>query len=126
MNLPEPPEFLKKRIAQSVRQRALKLRNAPIVEAVVDMDCDLPPTMNLATLEPDARKMFAAQYPKYRQQLIQEAQIEHRPNEPPKTSMRQTLQALQFFKDDSLQLLQVRTNGFSVNRLAPYGSLDDY
>jgi uncharacterized protein (TIGR04255 family) len=126
VDLPEPSDFLKKRSAQTVREKALKLRNPPIIEAVLDIDCDLPPTMNLAALEPDARKIFVDQYPKYRQQFIQQAHIEHRPNEPPKTSMRQALQALQFFKDDSLQLVQVRANGFSFNRLAPYGSLDDY
>ena len=41
-------------------------------------------------------------------------------------SARQGLQALQFFKEDLLQLVQVRQDGFSFNRLAPYSSLDDY
>ena len=36
------------------------------------------------------------------------------------------MQAFQFLHDDEKQLVQVRTQGFAFNRLAPYGSLDDY
>lgn len=110
----------------SSEEEALKLRNAPISEAVLDIDCDMPPNFNLAGLEADARKLFAEPYPQFRAQFLQEAQIEQRPNEPPVMSARQGLQSLQFFKADHLQLVQVRQNGFSFNRLAPYSSLDAY
>ncbi len=109
---------------------SFRLDNPPIIEAVLDIDCDLPAGLNLAGLEADARKIFAEQYPKFRTQMLQETKIEQRPNEPPAASMRQALQALQLFTDDSLQLVQVRSNGFSFNRLAnplrPYTSLDEY
>jgi uncharacterized protein (TIGR04255 family) len=36
------------------------------------------------------------------------------------------VQAFQFLHDDEKQLVQVRAQGFSFNRLAPYTSLDDY
>jgi hypothetical protein len=32
-----------------------KLSAAPIVEAVVDIECDMPPTLNLSALEESAR-----------------------------------------------------------------------
>ena len=41
-------------------------------------------------------------------------------------SVKNGVQALQFLQDDEKQLVQVRVQGFSFNRLAPYTSLDDY
>ena len=41
-------------------------------------------------------------------------------------SVRRGIQALQFLHADEKQLVQVRAQGFSFNRLAPYTSLDDY
>ena len=62
---------------------SFRLDNPPIIEAVLDIDCDLPAGLNLAGLEADARKIFAEQYPKFRTQMLQETKIEQRPNEPP-------------------------------------------
>ena len=41
----------------------LKLRNAPIVEAVLDIGCDMPPDFDLAALEGPSRDRFRDQYP---------------------------------------------------------------
>jgi uncharacterized protein (TIGR04255 family) len=40
--------------------------------------------------------------------------------------VRQSVHALQFLAEDERQLVQIRAQGFSFNRLAPYSSLDDY
>jgi len=104
----------------------LKLDNPPIIEAVLDIDCDMPPNFDLGVLETESQKVFSSDYPQLKKQFVQEHQIEARPNEPPVFSARQGLRALQFFKEDSFQLVQIRTNGFSFNRLRPYSSLDDY
>ena len=103
-----------------------QLRNPPIVEAVFDVDCDLPPGFDLAALEEPARARFRDQYPKLRTQFIQEHRIETAVEAPPKMSTRLGVQAFQFLREDERQLVQVRTQGFSFNRLAPYTSLDDY
>jgi uncharacterized protein (TIGR04255 family) len=103
-----------------------QLRNPPIVEAVIDFDCDLPPQFDLAALEGATRATFGDKYPKLRTQLQQEFLIETKPNEPSSASIRQGLQALQCLYEDDRQLVQVRTQGFSFNRLAPYSTLDDY
>lgn len=105
---------------------ALKLASPPIVEAVVDIDCDMPPGLDLKALESAAREAFRAQYPKFRTQVIQGYQIKQEGGAPPEMSVRSGIQALQFFKEDEKQLVQVRAQGFSFNRLAPYSSLDDY
>jgi uncharacterized protein (TIGR04255 family) len=102
-----------------------QLRTPPIVEAVLDIDCDLPPAFNLAALEPTSRIALQGQYPKFRTQVMQEHRVEMNVGAF-NTSTRQALQALQFLQEDERQLVQVRVNGFSFNRLAPYTTLDDY
>src|ERR1700738_1183517 len=103
-----------------------QLRNPPIVEAVFDVDCDLPPGFDLAALETRSRAQFIDKYPKFRTQFLQEHMIEATGDAQPKISSRLAVQAFQFLHDDEKQLVQGRTQGFSFNRLAPYTSLDDY
>jgi uncharacterized protein (TIGR04255 family) len=103
-----------------------RFRNPPIVEAVFDVDCDLPPRFDLAVLETAARELYEAQYPKFRIQYLQEHKIETTQDASPKMFTRLAVQALQFLHDDEKQLVQVRAQGFSFNRLAPYSSLDEY
>lgn len=57
---------------------------------------------------------------------MQEHKIETKPDAPPQMSVRHEIQSLQFLHDDEKQLVQVRAEGFSFNRLAPYTGLDDY
>jgi uncharacterized protein (TIGR04255 family) len=91
---------------------SLALAHPPIVEAVVDIDCDLPPSFELADLTGRARERYSDSYPDFRRRLRQ--------NPPGKPS------ALQFFSGDEEQLVQIRLGGFSFNRFAPYTNLDDY
>lgn len=109
-----------------MEEAILNLRNPPIVEAVLDIECDLPPGQQLSVLESDAKQYFHDQYPKFRAQIVQHHQIAAKPGEQPEVSVRQGVQALQFLQDDEKQLVQVRVNGFSFNRLSPYSTLDDY
>jgi uncharacterized protein (TIGR04255 family) len=103
-----------------------QLRNPPIVEAVLDFDCDPPSGFDLAAREEAARMRFADRYPKSRKQFLQGFRIEARQNEMPSTSTHHGLQALQFLQEDEKQLVQVRAQGFSFNRLAPYSHLENY
>jgi uncharacterized protein (TIGR04255 family) len=103
-----------------------QLDNAPIIEAVVDIDCDMPPNFDLAATEEEAQKRFAENYPSLKKSFMLQQRFLARPNEPPQSSTTQALRALQFFSKDSLQLVQVRSNGYSFNRLRPYSTLDDY
>ena len=105
----------------------LKLAHAPIVEAVLDIDCDMPPAQEVAALETVARDRFHAQYPKFRTQFQQGFRIERQSGGPPQFATdRPGVQAFRFLQEDERQLVQVRARGFSFNRLAPYTSLDDY
>jgi uncharacterized protein (TIGR04255 family) len=105
----------------------LKLKNPPIVEAVLDIDCDLPPNKQLAKLEQTAQEQFTDHYPKPRKMYVLQHKFEAKPDGTSNVSvMNEGVRSLQFLKDDEKQLVQVRTQGFSFNRLAPYSSLDDY
>ncbi len=102
------------------------LTHAPIVEAVLDIECDLPAGQQLAALEGPARERFGDRYPRFRTQYFQEHQVETKPDSPPNLSTRHGVIAFQLLQEDEKQLVQVRVQGFSFNRLAPYTSLDDY
>lgn len=104
----------------------LKLKNPPIVEAVFDVDCDLPPSFDIAALEGPSRERFGDEYPKSRPQFIHEYKIEANVDSSLNASSRPAIQAFQFLHNDGRQLVQVRVQGFSFNRLAPYSGLDDY
>lgn len=54
----------------------LELRHPPIVEAVLDIDCDVPPMQDLVALEAPAREQLGAAYPKNDRQWLQEHRIE--------------------------------------------------
>jgi uncharacterized protein (TIGR04255 family) len=101
-------------------------KNPPIIEAVLDIDCDLPPGRDIATLEAPAHDRLRGQYPSVRRLFVQTHKIQPQADKPPVLSVHQAVQALQFLSQDGKQLVQFRAQGFSLNRLAPYTNLDDY
>lgn len=103
-----------------------RLDNAPIIEAIVDIDCDLPPSYNLRALEDAAHNPLREQYPVMQRRFMQEVRIEAGKEGSFDQQVRQDVDALQFLAPDRKQLVQFRLDGFSFNRLAPYSTLDDY
>lgn len=102
------------------------LGSAPIVEAVVDIDCDMPLNPDVDALDAAAAAALADRYPTARRRILSEHQISSAPDQPLAVTSRQGLQALQYYAADEKQLIQFRPAGFSFNRLAPYTTLDDY
>ncbi len=107
-------------------QNDLKLNAAPIVEAVLDIDCDMGPKFELATLEEAARDTFRSAYPKFQTQFLEEHQIRQTGGDSAEHLTKRGIQAFMFHSADSKQLVQVRAQGYSFNRLAPYSTLTDY
>jgi uncharacterized protein (TIGR04255 family) len=103
-----------------------KLNRPPIVEAVVDIDCDLPPILEIEALEKPARDCFRVEYPDFQTRFMFEHVFEAKGDAPPRTSTRREIGGYLFKHEDGKQLVQVRAQGFSFNRLAPYSTLDDY
>ncbi len=104
----------------------LPIPGCPIIEAVVDIDCDLPTGLDHQALRESAEEALRLRYPKFRQQLIQHHEITNNGDGSPEMKVNQRFGAMQFLAEDERQLVQFRPNGYSFNRLAPYGSLDDY
>ena len=104
----------------------LALGSPPIIEAVVDIDCDMPPDVDFDALDAAASAALADRYPISRRRMLSEHQISAAPDGPLNVVSRQGLQALQYLSPDEKQLVQFRPTGFSFNRLAPYSTLDDY
>lgn len=104
----------------------LHLGNAPIIEAVLDIDCVLPISFKLEDVEVAARDSFRGEYPKFKKQFLLQHSVKHPAEGPAEISGSKALQALQFLKEDEKQLIQLRRNGFSFNRLTPYDSLGAY
>lgn len=104
----------------------LNLANAPIIEAVLDIDCDLPVGIDLGAMEASVREAFTNEYPKFRRQMVQQQQFKASLESPPEFNVQTAIQAFQFLKEDERQLVQMRMGGFSFNRLAPYASFDEY
>lgn len=103
-----------------------RLDHAPIVEAVLDINCDLPPSANLQEIQDEAKQRLRDAYPRARRQTIEHTQFRKEAEKPPEVSTSQGLGALQFFTPDEKQIIQFRAEGYSFNKLAPYSSLDDY
>jgi uncharacterized protein (TIGR04255 family) len=110
-----------------MKDASVKLPKPPIIEAVLDIDCDLPPGQELAGLEKAARDTFRAAYPKLRTQFVHQVEFSAKPGTAPESAVRsQRVQAFQFLTQDEKQLVQIRAQGFSFNKLTPYTTLDDY
>lgn len=73
-----------------------------------------------------ATEAFGDRYPIPRKQFIQQAGVNIEPGSGRKFFASQGLSAFQFLSTDEKEIVQVRTGGFSYNRLSPYTSLDDY
>lgn len=103
-----------------------KLARPPIVEAVVDFDCDVPPDKNLKVLEQPARVAFMDRYAEIHPRYLQEVRMASDQAGTFNSSLQQSLQAWMFRQPDGQQLVQVRQSGFSFNRLVPYEGFDAY
>ncbi|MDI3258948.1 TIGR04255 family protein [Aerosticca soli] len=103
-----------------------KLAKPPIVEAVLDFDCDVPPDKTLKLLEQPAREAFADRYSDVVPRYLQEMQVGSDQDGMLNSSLRQSLEAWMFRQADGKQLVQIRQAGFSFNRLAPYDGFETY
>lgn len=99
---------------------------APIIEAVVDIDCDMPTKLDLQSLRQPVETSLGAHYPKFKQLFIQQHVFKQQAGAMPEMETHQGKGAMQFLTIDEKQLIQYRPNGFSFNRLAPYDSFDHY
>jgi uncharacterized protein (TIGR04255 family) len=104
----------------------LDLKNPPIIEAVLDIDCQFKAPIDINKVAITASKSLAKAYPQRRPVFIQNHQVETTPSKKMKYSVEGSVQGFQFLSLDGKQIIQFRTEGFSFNRLAPYSNLNAY
>jgi len=101
--------------------KAFHLDNPPIVEAIVGIECELPPRLTLAALEERAVESLKGTYPKLQKKMMHQFQIRKDGGGAPEhTFKNEALEALLLRSEDEKQLTQFRRTGYSFNRLAPY------
>ncbi len=108
-----------------------KLENPPIIEAIIDIDCDMPPEFEVGNHVDQVLETFGKDYPDLKKRYQHSGELAGKLDDPSglhlsKTSVNIQALLLQHRQEKEKQLIQVRQNGFSFNRLAPYSSLNDY
>jgi uncharacterized protein (TIGR04255 family) len=109
----------------SSSDKSLSLARSPIIEAVVDIDCDLPADIEFADLEAQATERFSDRYPGFRR-IFRPNSNQFVSGSPPQLDVRAATDAFQLFSETEQQLVQVRRGGYSFNRFRPYKVLDEY
>ena len=89
----------------------LILSSPPIIEAVVDIDCDMPPDSDIEALDAAAGAALADQYPTSRRRMLSEHQISAAPDGP-LNELR-----VKAYRPSSISLL-TRSSWFSFDLLA--------
>lgn len=99
--------------------------NAPIIEAVIDFDCELAPGTSLPDYRDTIRDATSDCYPESKEIRVQKHTLTPK-QEGVEHQVDNNINAIQCISSDEKQLIQFRSKGFSFNRLSPYTSLDDY
>lgn len=101
-----------------------KLAQPPIVEAILDIDCDLPPNLDIVALRDPAKSAFAADYPTVHVSVAHEHRFEILANDETRHDSRRGIDGYGFMSADRKTMVQIRRGGFSFNSLAPYPGMD--
>lgn len=106
---------------------SLSVPNPPIVEAIVNIQCDFPNGYDFESALKGTEDEMSKWYPTKKPVFFQEGLIENQKEAKGLSiSMKGGLHGQQYFTADEKQLVQFTRPGFVFNRLKPYLALDDY
>jgi uncharacterized protein (TIGR04255 family) len=95
------------------------LRHAPITEALVDIRAT--PTRPIVSHREAFRDALRDHYPRFKDRHAFQAQFRFAQGKSPvATASEGGLEGFQFFSSDERSIAQLRSNGFTFNRLSPY------
>jgi uncharacterized protein (TIGR04255 family) len=103
-----------------------KLKKAPVIEAIIEFDCDMPPKFKVAEYEEAFKATYSVAYPEFRTVYAETHEIQSDREGTTSHSAQRAVDGHQFWNAEKTELVQVRNWGFSFNRLKPYSTLDDY
>lgn len=96
--------------------------NAPITEAVVDLQADLPSDVSEDTLVA-LHETLKTEFPQSNRRMLRNFTMEFTGE--PKSSVSESLNGLQLLDELGTRVMQARLDGFSFSRLAPFDSWED-
>jgi len=100
--------------------------NAPIVEALLDIRCALPPEVNLSTLT-SFHERIKSDFPIKEERIIWQAGFEIKAgNRPEVVSPKGEPDGYLFRPTDKKKIVQARLDGFTFNKLKPYTNWVDF
>ena len=97
--------------------------NPPIVEAIFDVQMELPQNVGIAELEAFG-KTFASAYPEKKARRKFASKVEIKNEEPSAEAFNLGIAGILNWSSNHTQALQVRLDGFSFSRLKPYETWD--
>jgi uncharacterized protein (TIGR04255 family) len=101
------------------------LQNAPIIEAIFDVQVVFPKGVDLAALA-QLHEKFLTNYPRTEEEQIVHIGFEHQAGAAPKALVPDHgVRGYRFISEDGKQIVQCRRDGFTFNRLRPYPSWND-
>ena len=107
-----------------MRDEAFQLRHAPIVEAIADIDCDVPDAPLSQPPHDTLGSTLLDRYPEVIQHQFHTVNLT--PDAQAGAQVRRGVDGYGYRTADHREIVQFRRHGFSFNRLAPYASFDDY
>lgn len=106
----------------SARER--HLANAPIREALIDIQADTPSGFDVTAATPSLHAQLGTTYSPPEVRKLFQGQISHNDNRLTTEAKDTGVHALFFRSNDSFNLVQARRNGFTFNRTRPYQNWD--
>lgn len=95
------------------------LNNAPIQEAVIDIQVKLPLEFDIKKLD-FLYESFKDRYPQKKELRRFEGRLEFKKGKQPVSSISDQPRGYQFISEDSNQIVQLRADGFTFSKLKPY------
>jgi len=99
----------------------LPLAKPPIVEAILDIQVAFPHAIDVSQLR-ELGRALRPEYPQFREQFQATVNLEQVPTT---QTINRGLRGYSFLSTDLKKIVQVRIDGFTFNRLAPYVSWED-
>jgi uncharacterized protein (TIGR04255 family) len=102
------------------KPRPAHLSKAPIVEALVDIH--VAPSLDLSSVLSRLEPLVRAEFPNRKTLYVGEARFSWTDTEAEIESAKPMVRGYAYWSADGKRVLQVRAEGFSYSRLAPYGT----
>lgn len=100
------------------------LPNAPIKEALIDIQVALPEKVNVEALN-SGYAQIADQYPTHEMLQRGEFGLHRDEGHPPKVTIGHTVVGYRYISGDGRRVVQFRIDGFTFSRLEPYDTWED-